>query len=167
MRDDLINTLKELDIIHRGNVNLKNAGASQFYIDIKKAYGYPAALNLICDKLWQIIEKDATCIATTGYGGMAPAATISARYNRHLTLVRDEPKKHGMSGLIDGYLPTEKDKVAIIDDVFTTGKSIKKTIEILKPTGAEIIGCYVVCKRGEGKLETPLHYLLTSENLGI
>ena len=68
----------------------------------------------------------------------------------NLTLVRDEPKKHGKGGWIDGYVPNEQDKVVLVDDVFTTGGSLRKLIKILEPTKAEIIGVYVVVKRGEG-----------------
>lgn len=161
----MVQLLKQLGIIYREPVTLKNAGASDFYVDVKKAYGYPKALNSISEELWVKIDRDATCIATAGYGGLSPATVISSRYGLHLTLVRDEPKKHGKSGWIDGYIPNEQDKVAIVDDVFTTGGSLRKIIEVLEPTGAEILGCYVVVKRGEGKLQVPVTYLLTPEDL--
>lgn len=165
MIEELIRKLKLLDIVFRESVNLKNAGASDFYVDVKKAYGYPDVLNSISDELWKRIGEKATCIATAGYGGLSPSTIISSRYHRHLTLVRDEPKKHGRGGWIDGYVPNEQDKIAIVDDVFTTGGSLRKIIEVLKPTGAEILGCYVVVKRGDGNLQVPLNYLLTAEEL--
>lgn len=165
MTSELIRILKQLDIVYQKPVNLKNAGASNFYIDVKKAYGYPDALDSISDELWKRIDKRVTCIATAGYGGLCPSTIISSRHNRHLILVRDEPKKHGKGGWIDGYIPNEQDKIAIVDDVFTTGGSLRKIIEALEPTGAEILGCYVVVKRGDGDLQVPLTYLLTSEEL--
>ena len=165
MSDELIRKLKQLDIIYREPVNLKNAGASDFYVDIKKAYGYPDALNQISDELWKKIDKNVTCIATAGYGGLSPATVISSRHDLYLALVRDEPKKHGRSCWIDGYIPNEQDRVAIVDDVFTTGGSLKKIVGVIEPTGAEIIGCYVVVKRGNGKIQVPVTYLLTSEEL--
>ncbi len=165
MTNELVNLLKQLDIICREPVNLKNAGYSDFYVDVKKAYGYPDALNQISNELWERIDKNATCIATAGYGGLSPATVISSRHGLYLTLVRDEPKKHGKGGWIDGYVPNERDRVAIVDDVFTTGGSLRKIIEVLEPTGTEIVGCYVVCKRGEGKLQVPVTYLLTPEEL--
>ena len=126
MVSELIIKLKQLDIICREPVNLKNAGASEFYIDIKKAYGYPEVLRSISSELWKIMDKRATCVATAGYGGLSPSTILSSRHNLNLILVRDEPKKHGKGGWIDGYVPKEQDKIAIIDDVFTTGGSLKK-----------------------------------------
>ena len=161
MSSELIRILKNLDIIFRKDVKLKNAGASGVYFDVKKAYGSPLALNSIADELWARMDKGTTCVATSGYGGMAPAAVISAKHNLNLVLVRDEPKKYGKGGWIDGYVPNERDKIAIVDDVFTTGGSLREIIEVLKPYGAKIQGCYVVVKRGEGKLSVPLVNLFT------
>ncbi len=165
MKDELIRRLKELDVIRRELVDLKHAGRSDYYVDIKKAYGYPDVLNLICGSLWEVIDKRTTCIAAGGYGGVSPATILSKEYDLKLTLIRDEPKKHGKGGWIDGHVPTKQDRVSIIDDVFTTGGSLKKNINVIKPTGAEILGCHVVVKRGEGKLEVPFSYLLTAEDL--
>ena len=165
MINDLIEKLNQLDIIYREPVKLKHAGASNFYVDVKKAYGCPETLNFICDSLWKLIYKKTTCIAAAGYGGIPLATLLSSKYNLKLTLVRDKPKEYGKSGWIDGYIPTKKDKVSIIDDVFTTGESLKKIIEVIKPTEAKILGCYVVVKRGNEQLETPLSYLLVLEDL--
>ena len=165
MTNELIGKLKQLDIIYRKRMSLKNEGVSDYYIDIKKAYGYPEMLNLISDELWKKVDKGITCIATGGYGGLPIAAVISAKHNLNLTLVREKPKEHGKVGWIDGYTPNEEDKIAIIDDVLTTGKSLREIITALRPTGAEILGCYVVVKRGEGDLPVPLEHLIDQEEL--
>lgn len=160
----LIKRLKEIQIVCEGTVGLKNAGQSNVYFDIKKAYGHPDALRLICDALWQKIDKKTTCIATSGYGGMSPATLLAVDYDKKLTLIRDEPKKYGLNKLIEGYVPTKNDKVAIIDDVLTTGKTLEKAIETVQATGAEVSGCYVIVKRGDVKLSAPLQYLLTPQD---
>lgn len=165
MANKLVKILKQINIIHRGSINLKNIGVSDFYVNLKKAYGYPEALNLISDELYYKIDKNVNCIAAAGYGGISIATLISSKYNLNLILVRDESKKYGKKGLIEGYIPNEKDKIAIIDDVFTTGGSLNKIIDILGPTGAEIVGCYVVVKRGDGELRVPVTDLLNVEEL--
>jgi orotate phosphoribosyltransferase len=162
--DDLISQLKVLGVVYREPVQLKNAGSSDFYVDVKKAYGYPDILNALCDQLWEMMDKRTTCIAASGYGGLPPAVVLSRKHNLKLTLARDEPKKHGKGGWLDGYVPTKDDNVSIIDDVLSSGKSLKKIIEALMPTGANILGCYVFVKRGECKLDMP-QYLFVAEDL--
>ncbi|MBU1199593.1 MAG: hypothetical protein KKF46_01590 [Nanoarchaeota archaeon] len=165
MKDDLIKILKENNVVDKSKYILKSGKVVDFYVDIKKAYGNPKAVNLICDALWPKLDKNVTCIATSGLGGITPASVLSTRYNLNLTMVRDKPKKWGRNTWIEGYVPNKTDKIAIIDDVFTTGGSLRKIIEVLKPTGADILGCYVVVKRGEGELPVAFKYLMTADEL--
>ncbi len=165
MIQELIQKLKQLPVIERGAVELKNAGASDYYVNIKKAYGNPELMFLLCKNLWEKIPREVTCFAGSGHGGIPLATRMSGLYSRNLVLVRDGPKEHGLNDLIDGYVPTNKDKVAIVDDVFSTGGSLREMIEILAPTGADIISCYVIVKRGEGQLSVPWQYLMTAEEL--
>src|SRR3989344_7827877 len=115
MMQDLISRLKQLSVVERGTVELKNAGTSGYYINIKKAYGDPELMFLLCKDLWEKIPKEVTCIASSGHGGIPLATRMSGLYARKLALVRDGPKKHGMIELIDGHMPSSKDKVAIVD----------------------------------------------------
>lgn len=165
MVKEFIERLKQAQVVCNGQVELKNAGTSNNYINIKKAYGDPELMFLICKKLREKIPREINCIAGSGHGGVPLATRMSGLYTYNLTLVRDEPKEYGLSGLIDGYVPNNKDKIAIVDDVFSTGASLRNIIKNLEPTGAEILSCYVVVKRGEGNLPVPLEYLLTMQDL--
>lgn len=165
MIQELIEKLKQLPVVERGTVELKNAGISDYYINIKKAYGDPELMFLLCKNLWEKIPKEVTCVAGSGHGGIPLATRMSGLYARKLALVRDGAKEHGLNQMIDGYVPSSKDKIAIVDDVFSTGGSLRKIIETLTPTGAEILGSYVIVKRGEGQLSVPWQYLMTAEEL--
>ncbi|MBI4141197.1 hypothetical protein HY485_05160 [Candidatus Woesearchaeota archaeon] len=165
----LVASLKEIGVIHHGTVNLSHAGQSDIYFNIKKAYGHPGALNIICEALWSLILKHTpygpTCLAAIGYGGITPASVLSQQHYRNLILVRNELKQHGLQQHIEGYKPNNTDLVAIIDDVCTTSGTLQKAVDIIQQTGARVTGCYVVLKRGEGKLSVPLRYILTPEDL--
>jgi orotate phosphoribosyltransferase len=167
MSKTLVEKLKSANVIQRGRVKLRSGKTSSFYIDIKKAYGNPELMNQIADELWAKIDKQATCLAAAGYGGIPLAAVISSKYDIPVALVRDKVKTHGIESIINGYVPTAKDKVAIVDDVLTTGSSLKDTIENLKATEATIIGCYVVAKRGEATLPAPVEHLVDSESIKL
>ena len=162
---NLIQILKQLPVVEKGTVQLKNAGSSEYYINIKKAYGDPELMFSLCQHLREKIPTETTCFAGSGHGGIPLATRMSGLYTKNLVLVRDGAKEHGKSELIDAYVPNSKDKIAIVDDVFSTGGSLQKIIETLRPTGAEMVGCYVVVKRGEGQLPVPWEYLLKVEDL--
>lgn|SRR3989344_9527085 len=161
----LVAELKKIDdLVIKEPVDLASGEKSDYYIDIKKAYGYPKVLDLMAELLASFIPNYVSCIASSGYGGIPLASLISAKTGRNLTLIREAPKNHGTKVLIDGYTPKSEDVVALVDDVFTTGGSLRKMRQAL---GEEINigGYYVVVKRGEGKLDRPLHSLITPEDL--
>lgn len=148
-----------------GDFVLASGANSKIYLHIKKAYGEPELLNAISDSLYGRMPANITCVSGMGKGAEPIAATISSRHGLRLSVVRSKLKDHGVGGSIEYYVPSKMDLVAVVDDVFTTGKSLEKNLEILNSTGAQIVGGYVVVKRGEGKLSVPLHYLFTLDEL--
>jgi orotate phosphoribosyltransferase len=63
--------------------------------------------------------------------------------------VRKEEKEHGTGKMIEGNLRSG-DKVAIVEDVATTGSSIIKAIEAAKGAGAIVKRVLVIVDREEG-----------------
>lgn len=163
--DDLLRRLKQLDIIKRGNFQLKNLDHSDIYIDIKKAYGYSSVFNDLCYRMWREVDDRVNCVVAQGYGGSPLATVLATQYDLRLSLIRDEVKSHGIIKEIEGHIPNQNDRVAIIDDVLTTGKSLTRMVEIVKQNKAEVIGCYVVVKRNNINLNVPVNHLFTVEDL--
>ena len=79
-------------------------------------------------------------------------ATLDA-YNKKfpLIMVRDKAKKHGTRNVIEGYIPTSKDTVCVIDDVFTTGSSTSDTKKKLSFTKTKFTKPVVVLNRSKSK----------------
>lgn len=165
-KEVLLETLKGLDIIHRDQFRLKNAGHSKIYCDLKKAYGNPEVLNLIADAVYYYMNKRANCIAGSGHGGIPLASIISSRYDLHLILIRDKEKEHGTQTTVDGYIPTEEDYVALVDDVVSTGNCFKKTgNNLVKVAKTNINECFAVVNRCEKKPAVPFNFLYNLEEL--
>lgn len=98
MESSLFEKLKDLDIVYRGSVELKHAGISDFYIDVKKAYGYPDLLNALADELYVLMKRTngkINCVSGNGYGGIPLSTAISSRHGLKNILVRNEPKSTG------------------------------------------------------------------------
>lgn len=158
----LITELKKLKVFKRGKFILKRGEVSDFYIDIKKAFGSPKAFELIVNKMAKVVDKRVTCVAGSGHGGLPLATAISLKLGLPLILVRDGSKNHGLKKMIDGYVPHKKDRVAIVDDVFTTGTCINNIVGILRKTKSKIVAAYVVVNRGDvSGLRVPVKSLLT------
>lgn len=164
--DRLVNELKKLGVLKKGKVLLTSGKVSDFYVDLKVANGYPRALKLMSAGLAKYLDKNITCVAALGYGGIPLATAVALKNNLKLSLIRKEPRKHGSKKLIEGYVPGKKDRVVIVDDVLMTGGSVGKAIEVIKKTGAKIDKCLVVVNRSADKKFTfSVEYLIRAEEL--
>lgn len=162
----LAEELRNLGIVKKGKFILTSGKISDFYIDMKKVLGHPKTSEIICDELCKVIDKQTTCVASIGYGGLPLAARVSLKLKLPLVVVREKPLKHGLKNRIDGYIPTNRDKVAMVDDIFTMGTSMAKIIKALSKTQAKVVGGYVVVNRGEvSKFIVPIKSLLTRKDL--
>ncbi len=162
---NLLKSLIEIGMVSREPVKLRSGKISNFYCDIKKAYGYPDLLNAIANEIGQKLSKKVTCIAASGYGGLPLASVVAVKFNKRLILVRDKVKNHGRKKYIDGYMPNKADAIVIIDDVVTTGSSILSTINGLKSAGSKILNAIVVIKRDEPTLPISYSYLFTVDEI--
>ena len=68
-------------------------------------------------------------------------------------IVRKEPKKHGTMSFIEGPILEKGTKVAVVDDVVTSGSSLLKSIERLVAAGFQPVQVLAVLDRQEGGRE--------------
>ncbi len=164
-KDELTRYLRETGIIYKKEVILRSGEMSNFYCDIKKAYGYPDILNALADEVGKKLSKNVTCIAASGYGGLPLASVVASRFGHALTLVRNSSKDHGKGGCVDGYIPDVHDVCVIIDDVLTTGSSIKETYSVLQEINVLVDSAVVIVKRADAELPIPYSYIFTIEEI--
>ena len=162
----LSDRLRAEEVVSYQPVTLRGGEESTFYADIKKAYGSPELLAAMAGVVLGNLDPRTTCIAASGYGGVPLGTVVSQQSRLPLVLVRDEEKAHGRGGLVDGYVPSGSDRVSIVDDVFTSGSSLRRTEANLAGTEAEILGCHVVVARSDtSKFKLPVSYLLSIDDL--
>ncbi len=138
--------LSQPDVIQRKAVDLKYGGKSKVYFYIKNVLGDPGIRNQLSDKLHELFPEDVTSVFGEGFGGRPLADTISSRYYLKYITSREKEKSYGLANTIEYYTPDEEDSVVIVDDVLSTGGSLKDSIELLEPI-TNIAGGYVVVDR--------------------
>lgn len=134
----LIENLKTSNCIKNGNFILKNGEHSKYYFDMKNLVSHPRLLSDIGDKIYKnYIEdeikdkKNKIRICGVPLGGLPIATYISTKYNIPMIMLRDKIKNYGTQKQIEGEYSRE-DNCIIIEDVITTGNSVKESIDILK-----------------------------------
>lgn len=127
---------------------------SDYYVDMKSIHAHPAILRAVARAVAKLIPESATCIAATGYGGIPLGSVVAMTKRLPLTLVREKPKEYGRRTWLDGYVPTKADRIVLVDDVYTTGKSIRAMERIIRTTGARVSARIVIANRSEKALKS-------------
>jgi len=161
-----------------GDFTLASGQKSNYYINCKMATldseGLYHIAELMLDKL-DGIECDAVGGLTIGADPIVGArVALAHKRGRKLVgfLVRKEAKDHGTKNLIEGPLG-EGMKVAIIEDVATTGGSAGKAIDAARALHCEIVKILVIVDRRQGAEEKframniPFDPIFRKEELGL
>ena len=145
----------------RGSFTLASGRQSSLYIDARLTTMSPDGLALIGtlglsalrDARWQV---DAIGGLTLGADPIAYAISYASAHTaspiRAFT-VRKEAKAHGTGKLVEGPFQPG-DRVAIVEDVITTGGSALRAVEAIRAAGGEILGVLALVDREEGGRET-------------
>ena len=82
---------------------------------------------------------EAKAIIGVATAGIAPGVLVADTMELPFGYVRSEPKKHGMGKQVEGDIHPG-DKVVVVEDLVSTGKSSLQAIEALREYGVEVLG---------------------------
>lgn len=159
-----------------GDFTLASGQKSRYYINSKKVLFHGEAIALLGELLYEA-TRDLNIHAIGGLEvGAIPMATAAVLRYREAgnTLegffVRKQVKGHGSQERIEG-LVNRGDRVAVIDDVLTTGESVAQAIEAVEDRGATVARVVCIVDRLQGARERLAKYdfrpLYTVRDLGI
>jgi orotate phosphoribosyltransferase len=160
-RQRLLELLRELSF-ERKKVILASGRESDFFIDCKQtiltAEGHALVGELLFDLIRELPAADA--VAGVELGGCPLASAVSlVSFQRGKSLpafyVRKERKDHGSAKLVEGDRSLRPGiRVALLEDVITTGGSSLKAVDALTKAGAQVVGIAALVDRLEGGAET-------------
>jgi orotate phosphoribosyltransferase len=137
---------------------LVSGRVSNYYFNCKAVALHPEGMNLIGNLIFEMIKD----LGVKGIGGLTLGAdpiAYAVAYTSFLKgnpieafIVRKTPKSHGTMQLIEGNVK-KGDRVVIVDDVITTGKSTIEAITKAKEEGLEVVKVIAFIDRQEGGKE--------------
>jgi orotate phosphoribosyltransferase len=115
---------------------------SPIYCDNRKILSFPYDRDFIKSELCSVIFEqfpDAEAIIGVATAGIAWGAMASDQLKLPFLYVRPKPKEHGMGNQIEGAYHAGQ-KVVVIEDLISTGKSSLQVCEVLQKEGVVILG---------------------------
>lgn len=123
---------------------------SPIYCDNRKVLSFPYVRDFIKSELCSVIfEKfgEADALAGVATAGIAWGAMAADQLKLPFMYVRPKPKEHGLGNQIEGAYAAGQ-KVLVIEDLISTGKSSLQVCEVLKSEGIQVIGMVSIFNYG-------------------
>jgi orotate phosphoribosyltransferase len=173
---DFVDLLVDYEVIRFGDFTLKSGRKSPYFIDAGQLRSGDAIARLGHAYAEHIMRAGLACDLVFGpsYKGVplavSTAIAMSTRgRNIGYSFDRKEKKDHGEGGLCVGTTPRDGDKVVVVDDVTTSGRSIRDAFALLRATAAVRITGVVIAvdrqERGQGGERTTQAELM--DELGV
>lgn len=115
---------------------------SPVYCDNRKVLSFPYVRDFVKSELANmILDKfpDAEVIAGVATAGIAHGVMAADLLKLPFVYVRAKPKEHGMGNQVEGVLEKGQ-KVVVVEDLVSTGKSSLQVVDVLREQGAEVLG---------------------------
>ena len=177
-KEEFIEFMVESEVLKFGDFTLKSGRKSPFFMNAG-AYVTGSSLKRLGEYYAKAIHErfgdDFDVLFGPAYKGIPLSVTTAIAYSElygrqiRYSSNRKEIKDHGDTGIMLGSALKNGDRVVMIEDVTTSGKSIEETYPILKAQGAvKIIGLMVSLDRMEVGLSGKLPALAEiSEKYGF
>jgi orotate phosphoribosyltransferase len=123
---------------------------SPIYCDNRKVLSFPYIRDFIKSELCNVVFAqfpEAGMLAGVATAGIAWGAMAADQLKLPYVYVRSKPKEHGLGQQIEGYYEKGQ-RVVVIEDLISTGKSSLQVVEILRKEGLEVTGLVSIFNYG-------------------
>lgn len=158
--DEVIQHFKDAGALLEGHFLYASGRHGRQFLQAARVLQYPAHTEALCGAM---AAKFANAGVQLVCGPATGGIVLAYETARHLKCrsVFTEKEGDGAMALKRGFRLDAGTRVLVVEDVITTGGSVKKTIEHLRNRGAEIVGVCVLIDRsaGEAKFDCPFEPL--------
>ena len=123
---------------------------SPIYCDNRKVLAHPYERDFIKSELANVIFEqfpDTEVIAGVATAGIPWGSLAADQLKLPFCYVRPKPKDHGLGNQIEGDLKAGQ-KVVVVEDLISTGKSSLQVVDVLRTAGVEVVGMVAIFSYG-------------------
>lgn len=174
-KTELCRILSKIGALEFGVFKLTTGRASPYYIDLRIVASFPDAFRRVCDLYLKLIRSDIGVesfdrIAGIPTAGIPFASFLAYQLKKPFLYTRPRTRLHGRERRVEGIL-MPGDRVLLIDDLITTGGSLRTAMEAIRAEGGIVGDAVVLLDREEGgkeklaEYEVNLHSLLRASEV--
>lgn len=157
--EDVLDIFRECGALLEGHFILSSGLRSPVFLQKAKVFQYPAKAERLCRALAEKLRAEGygsvSKIVSPAIGGIIPGYETA----RHLGVPALYTERvEGRFELRRGFELDKGEKVLVVEDIVTTGLSIRECIETLRRIGADVVAaaCLIDRSGGEADVGVPL-----------
>ncbi|TAJ54152.1 MAG: orotate phosphoribosyltransferase [Chitinophagaceae bacterium] len=115
---------------------------SPIYCDNRRVLSFPFVRDFVKSEMCNVIFEhfpQAEVLAGVATAGIPWGAMAADQLKLPYIYVRPKPKEHGLGNQIEGFY-TPGQRVLVIEDLISTGKSSLQVVDVLRNAGVEVVG---------------------------
>ena len=158
--EEVLGIFKESGALLEGHFLLTSGRHSRQYMQCARVLQYPHHAARLGEALAQAFQdKGIDVVIGPAMGGILVAHEVGKALGTKALFTERE---NGVMKLRRGFELQPGEKVLVVEDVITTGGSVREVLEVVKSYGAEPVGVGVLVNRSGGKVDfgVPLASLL-------
>jgi len=159
-RDELLDLFRKSGALLEGHFRLSSGLHSTGYLQCALVLQQPD----IAERLGRAVADRArdwrpTAVLSPALGGVVIGHEVGRAFGVRALFAE---RQDGELTLRRGFMLGERDRVLVIEDVLTTGKSTRETIQVARAAGAQVVGAAAIVDRsgGDVRLDVPFAALL-------
>lgn len=150
-KERVMEIFKELEILRYGHFLFTSGRHSDNYMQCAKLLQQPKYTEEIIKGMAEEFKDDKIDIVI---GPALGGITISYEFAKQLnTISYFTERENNIMALRRGFIIPKGARVLVVEDVITTGGSVREVIDIVEKQGGEVIGVAVIVDRTGGKIE--------------
>jgi orotate phosphoribosyltransferase len=162
-QEEILEIFKEKEVLLTGHFRLTSGRHAGYYMQCAKILQYPEVAGPLCAQIGQYFaDQGITVVAGPATGAIILAYEVARSLGVKSVFTERE---NGIMTLRRGFSVEPTDRVLVVEDVVTTGGSVKEVIALMQDIGAKVIGAGVLVDRSAGKVDlgVPLRPLVSLE----
>jgi orotate phosphoribosyltransferase len=156
--NDVLTLLERRGAMLTGHFVLSSGLHSDRFIQKFRIFEDPPTAEAVCGALADLVRAtQPQVVVSAAVGGVIPGYIVAKALG-----VRDIflEKENGVAMLRRGFSISHGERVAVIEDVMTTGKSTAEILDVVQRRGGDVVAIGAVVKRGRVSLPLPVTALL-------
>ena len=149
MTDKNINIFKETGALLDGHFVLTSGRHSATYFQCAKVLQHPHHLSHFAEIIMNFFKKtEIDAVISPALGGIVIGTEVGRQLGVKTIFAE---RQNGIMILRRGFEINEGEKILVVEDVITTGGSVKEVMNVVENHGGNIIGVGLVVDRSNGK----------------